>query len=258
MTEFPSLEIWTDAYLADTGDLELAEHGAYHLMLYIAWRRSDNALPNDMDWLKRAMAAHSKLHGHTFNAIVPKLLTRFWELSTDGKWRQKRLDRERQFRRENSSKARQNALKRWSNSSQTLFKPDAPDNEISGLADAVASDPHMLPTPPPKKEVRSIIPSTASAREGGHQNHPQNGNGYRAGTVTLDDPDQRIARFQQSLVPVLGGGSRAWDVIYAASDPSHPDFAISLARCKSAAKQLGKGWPHRWPRINARAPPPKL
>jgi uncharacterized protein YdaU (DUF1376 family) len=36
-----------DAYMADTRHLTLEEHGAYHLLLLIAWRSPNCALPDD-------------------------------------------------------------------------------------------------------------------------------------------------------------------------------------------------------------------
>lgn len=123
MADFPALPLWTDAYLADTLDLDMADHGIYLLMLMLAWRRPDCALPDDMAWLKRSLAAcGGGLHGHTFNARVPRLLDRFWTLHSDGTWHQKRLDKERVRVAGQSDQKRQSALKRWSKSSQNDFK----------------------------------------------------------------------------------------------------------------------------------------
>jgi uncharacterized protein YdaU (DUF1376 family) len=248
MAEFPSLDIWTDAYLADTSDLILAEHGAYLLMLMIAWRRHDNGLPDDMPWLKRAMGAHcAALHGHTFNAVVPRLLTRFWTLDpVDKIWRQKRLEKEREYRRKRSANQSQNAVKRWSNQNQTLFKPDPGENDINDLADATASKRHMPPAPPrPTRstESSSSSPSTASARDKTNAQNP-NGNGFRAGSVTIENPATRLAIFQRTIAERLGPSG--YDIVLAATDANSSQHARSLALCKAAAKALGKGWPRQW------------
>jgi uncharacterized protein YdaU (DUF1376 family) len=53
MAEFPALPLWTDAYLGDTRHLTTTEHGAYMLLLMIAWRSRDCALPDDDALLAR-------------------------------------------------------------------------------------------------------------------------------------------------------------------------------------------------------------
>jgi uncharacterized protein YdaU (DUF1376 family) len=148
MAEFPALPLWTDAYLADTGDLSLREHGVYLLMMMLAWRRPDCALPNDMAWLKRALGGVSAdVHGNTFNAVVPGLLARFWELGNDGHLHQKRLAKEREFLVIRSAKQSERAKKRWSQSNENNAMPDATANGV-----AYAPTPTPTPTPTIKKE----------------------------------------------------------------------------------------------------------
>jgi uncharacterized protein YdaU (DUF1376 family) len=157
MAEFPALPIWTDAYIADTGDLSAGEHGAYLVMMMIAWRRPDCALPNDMAWLKRSLGGFcSDMHGNRFNALVPGILAKFWELGSDGKFRQKRLTKERDFLSKRSEKQAERAKKRWTQSSDNNVVTDA-------TAHGAAYAPTPTPTPTeeriataiPKKEARS-------------------------------------------------------------------------------------------------------
>lgn len=72
--------------------------------------------------------------------------------------------------------------------------------------------------------------------------------GKRAGKsdgVTIEDPDERIARFQKSIAQELGRDG--WTIVAAAADPQNPNYDQALAACQASAKRLGKGWPHRWP-----------
>lgn len=165
MAEFPALPLWTDAYMADTLDLSLEEHGLYLLMLMLAWRRPDCALPNDMPWLKRSLSAccAGGVHGHTFNARVPKILERFFRLQDDGKWHQKRLDKERLYLRKRSDLGRQNAVKRWSKQSQTELKSFSKgsqtttqfvQDQLVTTCDPYAPTPTPTPTPISKKEEK--------------------------------------------------------------------------------------------------------
>jgi uncharacterized protein YdaU (DUF1376 family) len=118
---------WGD-YLVDTLDLTVEQHGIYLLLLMIAWRRPDGALPDDMEFLKRSLSAcASGMHGNHFNRLVPPILRRFFHKGEDGQWRQNRLTKELEKCEKMSRNARQNADKRWS-------KPII-SNE---LADAVA------------------------------------------------------------------------------------------------------------------------
>jgi uncharacterized protein YdaU (DUF1376 family) len=124
----PWMPLYVGDYLVDTLDLRAEESGVYLLMLMIAWRRPDGALPNDMKWLQRALASCvNDMHGNRFNRLVPPLLERFFVLGEDGKFRNKRLTKERERAENFSEKQRENAEKRWSEK-----------NKIKHLADADA------------------------------------------------------------------------------------------------------------------------
>jgi uncharacterized protein YdaU (DUF1376 family) len=105
------LPLWVDSYRGDTLDLTAEQHGVYLLLLMTAWKRHDNALPNDMGWMRGVLPP---MHGHTFKRLVPPVLKRFFHLGADDKWRQKRLDIERDKAGKRSANGAQNADKRWS------------------------------------------------------------------------------------------------------------------------------------------------
>ena len=89
MAEFPALPLWTDAYLGDTTHLTTIEHGAYLLLLIVAWRTSDCTLPDD----DRLLARYARLEPRQWRRIKP-ILSEFFAIE-DGKWKQLRLLDER-------------------------------------------------------------------------------------------------------------------------------------------------------------------
>ena len=154
MAEFPALPIFTDAYMADTLDLNAEQHGAYLLLLMLAWRRPDCAIPNDMAWLKRSMGGMARdMHGNRFNKLIPPLLTQFFTLEDDGKFHQKRLRKERDFLKKRSEKQRETAKKRWSKT-----------NVNNDLSNATAMPCGNAPTPTPTPIVNNppLIPPPVS------------------------------------------------------------------------------------------------
>lgn len=90
MAEFPALPIFTDAYLADTRHLTAAQHGAYLLLLMMAWRTPDCSLPDDDEILSRWAAMDSRTWQRNRAAVL-----QFWRKSEDGRFRQGRLSDER-------------------------------------------------------------------------------------------------------------------------------------------------------------------
>lgn len=108
VAKFPALPLFTDAYLADTRHLSTLQHGAYLLLLMMAWRMPDCALPDDDEKLAR----WAGIDRRTWNANKATILA-FWRLGDDGMWRQWRLSDERRFVQLQSSIASKNSKKRW-------------------------------------------------------------------------------------------------------------------------------------------------
>jgi uncharacterized protein YdaU (DUF1376 family) len=124
----PWMPFYVEDYLSATSDLKSEEHGCYFLLLLLTWRQPNCALPNDMKWLKRALAScTTDMHGNRFNRLVPALLLRFFVLDSDGMWRQPRLISEWEKAEKFSRNQKQKVEKRW-----------ALHNNINGLDNTVA------------------------------------------------------------------------------------------------------------------------
>jgi len=90
MSKFPSLPLFTDAFIADTGHLTAQETGAYLMLLMMAWRLGDDcSLPDD----DQKLAKWARVDGRTWNRIKPTVMS-FWNYDA-GFWTQKRLQKER-------------------------------------------------------------------------------------------------------------------------------------------------------------------
>lgn len=91
MAEFPALPLWTDAYLGDTTHLTTFEHGAYLLLLMVAWRSPGCCLPDDDILLSR----YTRMTRDKWRKTRP-ILASFFDIR-DGVWRQRRLSDEFQL-----------------------------------------------------------------------------------------------------------------------------------------------------------------
>jgi len=91
MSAYPSLPLFTDAFIADTGHLSAQETGAYLMLMMVAWRSPDCRLADDDDRLAR----WARVDRRTWLRIKPTIME-FWTLEA-GFWSQKRLSKEREF-----------------------------------------------------------------------------------------------------------------------------------------------------------------
>ena len=73
MAQFPALPLFTDAYLGDTTHLTTIEHGAYLLLLIVAWRSKGCKLPDD----DKMLARYTKLSTAQWLRIKPVVLEFF-------------------------------------------------------------------------------------------------------------------------------------------------------------------------------------
>jgi uncharacterized protein YdaU (DUF1376 family) len=142
MAQFPSLPLWTDAYLGDTTHLTTLEHGAYLLLLIVAWRSPHCRLPND----DKMLARYTKLTSAKWKTIKPIILEFFEE--KDGFLYQGRLTDEKCFVNEKSIKQSRAAKARWLKTKET---DDATAMPRQCQNDAKPMPPHPHPSPHLKK-----------------------------------------------------------------------------------------------------------
>ena len=145
MAEFPALPLFTDALLGDTLHLSTRQFGAYMLMLIVAWRTHDCALPDDDEYLCKI----TRMDRRTWAADKAVVLA-FWKKDDNQKWYQGRLKDERKYvedqRNKNAASGRVSALKRKERHSTTVAT--TPQQEVN----------QPTPTPIPKKESPPIPP----------------------------------------------------------------------------------------------------
>ena len=156
MAEYPSLPLFTDAYLADTTHLTDAEHGIYVLLLIHLWRSPDCRIPNDKQWIARKLR---KTVEEVADEVMP-LVGEFCQ--TDGNWiTQKRLKKEFQYLKTRSEQQSARAKSRWGKETTSCRADAAPHASGSTGSDAGSMRPRNAPhpTPPNKKEKKPPEPA---------------------------------------------------------------------------------------------------
>lgn len=144
MAEFPALPIFTDAFIADTLHLNALQTGAYFMLLMVAWRTKECALPDDDDRL----AAFARLDKRTWLKNRDVILS-FWHRNNAGHLYQKRLTDERKLAEDRRNQAvqagRASALKRKERHSTDVI--------TEGQQNANYPKPNPLPLYKDTKEV---------------------------------------------------------------------------------------------------------
>ena len=111
MAKFPALNLYTDAFIADTIHLNAAQTGAYIMLLMAAWRSDDCRLPDD----DKVLARYARMNLRQWLPNKPLIMS-FWRKDSENKWYQSRLIDERTFatdvRNKNVMAGRISALKR--------------------------------------------------------------------------------------------------------------------------------------------------
>jgi len=170
MAEFDILPIFTDAYLADTRHLTAAQHGAYFLLLMMAWRSKTNSLPDDDEKL----AAWAAMNRRSWANAKPVVMA-FWK-KVNGEWRQERLDDERKraafIRDRQVQGGLYSALKRKNTNGRHL-----PREHIAN---------HQPPSPSPSPSIESVSKDTDSPPTPHHKNDSEMEEAVRMFNLTAE------------------------------------------------------------------------
>lgn len=129
MAEYPALPLFTDAFISDTTHLSAAQTGGYLMLLIVAWRTPDCALPDD----DALLARWARMDRRTWLNNKASIMS-FWKQGDDAKWRQGRLSDERNYaedkRNKNVLAGKASAMKRKNRGSTTVStKPQHKMNE---------------------------------------------------------------------------------------------------------------------------------
>ena len=160
MAEFPALPLWTDAYLADTIHLNTREHGAYLLLLITAWRTPDCSLPDD----DKLLARYARMDQRGWRSMRP-VLEQFFTVS-QGKWTQKRLQKERKYVADLAHKNSENVKARWLKNNKTTdttvipdgYQTDTPTPTPTPIIKENTLSKESVQKKAPKRRVGTILP----------------------------------------------------------------------------------------------------
>lgn len=166
MAEFPALQLWTDAYLADCDHLTDAEHGRYLLLLMHMWRAPKRRFPNDDEWLARKFRRSVE----QVRTELRPLLAEFFQTTGNWLWH-KRLEREFVRLQERSARQSERAKSRW----------EKEKDECRGTANGIATTTTTTTYPESDSESDSLPPPpTTRARA------PENEGGADAPVVGVE------------------------------------------------------------------------
>lgn len=115
LTWFP---FYVEDFRVSTLELKTDEIGVYFTMLVLCYARG-GPLPGDDAELKFMLQRQiADFHGHTYNRIVKKLLSKYFYRDEAGNWRQKRVELELKRARDLTEKQRDRVTKRWVNETE--------------------------------------------------------------------------------------------------------------------------------------------
>jgi uncharacterized protein YdaU (DUF1376 family) len=125
MAKFPALPLFTDAFLADTAHLSMAELGIYVRLLIMMWRTPGCRIPNDDEWISRRL--HVSVED--VQKLVRPLISEFCKTHNNF-CTQHRLSREFEFLRRRSENQSNRAKSRWRKEKHVCPEPCRNDAQI--------------------------------------------------------------------------------------------------------------------------------
>ena len=159
MASFPSLPLWTDAYLADTGHLSFEEHGVYMMLLMTIWRAPNCRVPNEMNWIQRRLRASQT----EMEMVVEPIIKEFFD--TTGNWIfQKRLKQEYDFVSARSKTQSARAKLRWQKEKKPCRRNATPGNAPTPTPTPIDKIVTDVTISCPNKDFGQRDPSYASVR----------------------------------------------------------------------------------------------
>lgn len=134
MSRSDMMPLWTDAYLADTQDLDAIQHGMYFLLIMRAWRSGEARLRDD----ERALSNIARVSLAQWRKHSPAIME-YWTLK-DGYWTQKRLVELWKTRTNfiDEQRARGNNSARNAKNFQKCIVKKPNENKETGTTNAVA------------------------------------------------------------------------------------------------------------------------
>jgi len=184
MSEFPSLPLFTDSFIADTGHLTAHQTGAYLMLLMMAWRMPDCRLPDDDLKLARWARVDPRIWPRTKPVVMD-----FWTLK-DGFWSQKRLMKERDSVRKFVFSKR-----RYGNANMRSLEAPNPlkNNNVGQSPGSLEGTQQPVPTPNPIKKGSSSTSVHEAAREA--EREGKNGTASVC-RVTYSDTERKALAFE--------------------------------------------------------------
>jgi len=234
MSSFPSLPLFTDAFLADTGHLSAQETGAYALLLMMAWRHPECHLPDD----DAKLARWARMDRRTWLKVKPVVME-FWSLQ-DGFWTQKRLSKEREIVSKRAAVARQNG--KHGGRPKSLESEDL-ENPVGSVWDTQYKAPNPIPIEEENTKEKAHEPETSSAAR-----PPQKGG--RA------SPNARPGKFSDRRSSAAGSAASVAQVWVQVDTPQWVAWCEHLAatgekspRAHTSKWHSGEGYafPFAWP-----------
>lgn len=164
MAQYPSLPLFTDAYMADTRHLTAAQHGAYLLLLMTAWRMPDCKLPDDDKFLARC----ASMDARTWKANKPIVMA-FWKQDDEQKFYQGRLLDERKYVNELSCKNSRAVKARWLKNNNSPHTTVIPNSYVNDTPTPTPTPIHktieVLLLKKPIKDCQNILPEWMPVEE---------------------------------------------------------------------------------------------